>query len=302
MQKIKAAIVGYGNVGSYIVEALVDAPDFEIRGIVRRGDSLKKEQPQKIQSFQIAASLEELGEVDVALLALPTRQVSEHAQRILPAGINTVDSYDLHGPHLLELKSQLDPVAKKSGAVAVIAAGWDPGTDSIIRALFSFMAPKGITYTNFGPGMSMGHSVAVKALDGVLKALALTTPKGTGLHRRLVYVELEEGADFQSIQNQILKDPYFSKDETYVYPVEQIEPLVDMGHGVSMQRKGSSGETHNQNFQLQMQVNNPALTAQVMVAAARASTRQKPGCYTLLEIPIIDFLPGDPEKSILDLV
>ena len=47
---------------------------------------------------------------------------------------------------------------------------------------------------------------------------------------------------------------------------------------------------------------NPAATAQVMVSAARASTRQKPGCYTLLEIPPIDCLCGEREALLARLV
>ena len=43
----------------------------------------------------------------------------------------------------------------------------DPGSDSVVRTLLEAIAPKGITYTNFGPGRSMGHSVAVRAIDGV---------------------------------------------------------------------------------------------------------------------------------------
>ena len=30
MDKIRAAVVGYGNIGKYVVESLIDAPDFEI--------------------------------------------------------------------------------------------------------------------------------------------------------------------------------------------------------------------------------------------------------------------------------
>ena len=36
MKKIRAAIVGYGNIGRYALEALEAAPDFEVAGIVRR--------------------------------------------------------------------------------------------------------------------------------------------------------------------------------------------------------------------------------------------------------------------------
>ena len=172
----------------------------------------------------------------------------------------------------------------------------------MIRAMLEFMAPGGITYTNFGPGMSMGHSVAVKAIEGVKDALSLTIPLGTGVHRRLVYVECEAGADFETVKSRILSDPYFVNDETHVKQVADVSQLVDVGHGVSMERKGVSGTTHNQQFHFDMRINNPALTSQVMVAAAHAALKQQPGAYTMIEVPIIDFMYGDRDEIIRQLV
>ena len=51
-----------------------------------------------------------------------------------------------------------------------------------------------------------------------------------------------------------------------------------------------------------MSINNPALTAQVLVNVARASMRLQPGCYTMIEIPVIDMLEGDKEELIASLV
>ena len=95
-------------------------------------------------------------------------------------------------------------MARENGCVSILSAGWDPGSDSMVRALMLAMAPNGLTYTDFGPGRSMGHTVAVKAIAGVKDALSMTIPLGTGIHRRMVYVELEDGAD--SIQ---LRRPSF---------------------------------------------------------------------------------------------
>ena len=44
----------------------------------------------------------------------------------------------------------------------------------------------------------------------------MTIPVGTGIHRRMVYVELEEGADFKTVEAAIKSDPYFVNDETHV--------------------------------------------------------------------------------------
>jgi diaminopimelate dehydrogenase len=193
-------------------------------------------------------------------------------------------------------------VAAASNAVSVISAGWDPGTDSVIRALLEAMAPKGVTYSNFGEGMSMGHSVAAKAVAGVKDALSVTIPVSCGIHKRLVYVVLEPDADIDAVTKSIKTDSYFSKDETIVMPVGSVKELIDVGHGVNLVRKGVSGRTHNQMFEFNMKINNPALTSQIMVCAARASLKMQPGAYTMIEIPAINFLSGSTEDLIRRLV
>ena len=100
----------------------------------------------------------------------------------------------------------------------------------------------------------------------------------------------------------IKTDPYFVHDETHVMQVECVDNLKDMGHGVNLVRKGVSGKTQNQLFEFDMKINNPALTGQILVATARASMKQQPGCYTLIEIPVIDMLYGDREELIRHLV
>ena len=292
-KRIRAAVVGFGNIGKYTFEALEASEDFEIAGIVRR--NLKGE--TEINGVPVVNNIKDLKNVDVAILCAPSREVEKYATEILTLGINTVDSFDIH-TDIPDTRKRLDPIAKKAGKVSVISAGWDPGTDSIVRVLMQAMAPKGITETNFGPGMSMGHSVAVKAIEGVKDALSVTIPKGQSLHRRMVYVEVLPGYSFEEIEKKIKEDPYFSHDETYVMQVESVDELKDMGHGVNMKRKGVSGKTQNQLLEFDMKINNPALTAQILVGAARASMRLSPGCYTMIEIPVVDLLPGDREKWI----
>ena len=297
-KKIKVAVVGYGNVGKYVLEALEAAPDFEIAGIVRRNVN---DVPVELRSYIVTDNITKLQNVDVAILATPTRQVEKFAKEALALGVNTVDSFDIHG-QIVDLRRELDRVAKEHSAVSIISAGWDPGSDSMIRALLETMVPKGITYTNFGPGMSMGHTVAVKAIEGVKSALSVTIPLGTGIHRRMVYVEIEEGYDFNQVADAIKKDDYFIHDETHVKLVDSVDNLLDMGHGVNMVRKGVSGKTQNQLLDFNMCINNPALTAQILVAVARASMKQNPGAYTMIEIPLIDMLYGDREELIRRLV
>ena len=300
MTKIRAAIVGYGNIGKSVLEALQAAPDFEVAGVVRRASSVGNN-PAELNNIPVVDDIKKLDKVDVAILCSPTRSIPAQAKEILALGINTVDSFDIH-TGIVDLRRTLSASAKEHNAVSIISAGWDPGSDSIVRTLLEAIAPKGITYTNFGPGMSMGHTVAVKAIDGVKAALSMTIPTGTGIHRRMVYVELEEGADFKTVEAAIKADPYFVNDETHVIQVPCVDDLNDVGHGVNLVRKGVSGKTHNQLFEFDMKINNPALTAQVLVCVARASMKQQPGCYTMIEVPVIDLLAGDREELIAHLV
>lgn len=298
IQKIRIAVVGLGNIGRYAIEAIEASQDCELVGIVRRSVT---ELPPQYQKYTQVTDISELGKVDVAIISQPTRAVPDVASSILAKGINTVDSFDIHG-EIVSLRRNLDAVAKANGTKAILAAGWDPGSDSVIRTLMQAMVPQGITYTDFGPGMSMGHSVAARAIEGVADALSMTIPVGTSIHRRMVYVQLKEGYTLEDVSARLKADDYFSHDETHVIQVNSIDDLKDVGHGVNMSRKGVSGKTHNQLLHFDMKINNPALTAQILVACARATMRQMPGAYTLPEVPPIDLLPGEREEWIGKLV
>jgi len=296
MQKIRVCVVGYGNVGKEAVECIRQAPDMELAGVVRRT-------PNNVGlNCPVVTDVDELRKVHVAVLTIPSRLVPNLAPLYLKKGINTVDSYDIHGESIVELREKLSLCGRESGSVAIVGAGWDPGTNSVVRILFTAIAPRGITYTNFGPGMSMGHTVAARAIPGVKNALSMTIPAGFGRHRRDVYIELEDGADFNEVARRIKEDSYFINDDTRLTKVEQVLDLEAMGHGVFLERYGSSGTAQNQVLELRMRLTNPSATAQVMVSAARASTSLTPGAYVLGEIPPIDLLPGDRDTLLKTLV
>ncbi len=284
---IRVAILGYGNIGGAAEEAVKAAPDMELAGVFHHDDCLSC----------IGA--------DVVLVCTPTREVQKFATVLAARGICTVDSFDIHG-QIASLRSALDAVCAANRSVSIISAGWDPGSDSVVRALLMALAPKGLTYTNFGPGRSMGHTVAVKAVKGVRNALSMTIPLGTGIHRRMVYVELEDGADFKTVEAAVLADDYFAHDETHVIAVESVEALNNVAHGVNLVRDGVSGTTHNQRFEFNMTINNPALTGQVMVSCARAAVRLKErgvyGAKTMIELAPVDLLPGTVEENVRALV
>lgn len=287
MECCKVAIIGYGNIGRAAEEAVKAAEDMQLAGIWHHDDCL------------------DCIDAEVALICTPTREVQKFATVLAARGICTVDSFDIHG-QIWQLRSAMDAVCQANRTVSIISAGWDPGSDSMVRALLLALAPKGLTYTNFGPGRSMGHTVAAKAIKGVKNALSMTIPLGTGIHRRMVYIELEQGADFRTVESAILADDYFAHDETHVIAVDSIDALNNVAHGVNLVRNGVSGATHNQRFEFNMAINNPALTGQVMVSCARAALRLRQrgqfGSKTMIELAPIDLLPGSTEQLVKALV
>ena len=284
---IKLAIIGYGNIGRAVEEAVKTAPDMELEGIYHHNDNI-----DTINAV-------------VAVLCTPTRETPAYAERIIKRGIATVDSFDIH-TRINEVRHLLDPQDKANKTVSIIAAGWDPGSDSMVRAILAAIAPQGITYTNFGPGRSMGHTVAAKAIKGVRNALSMTLPAGKGKHNRHVYIELEDGYRFEDVKAALLKDDYFAHDLTEVELVESVEALNTTAHGVHLERNGVLAGHDNQQFDFSMRIDNPSLTGQVLLACARAAYRMRNrgqfGVYTMIELAPIDLLEGEKEELIKALV
>ncbi len=284
---INVAVFGYGNIGRYAEQAIGQAPDMNLVGIFHHDE------------VEQAIALHP----DVVLLSVPSREVPRVAPAFLKAGISTVDSFDIHSS-IPEVRQQLNATA--TAAVSILSAGWDPGSDSVIRCLLQAMAPVGVTYTNFGPGRSMGHTVVAKSKTGVKDALSMTIPIEKGVHRREVYVVLEKGALLSEVEKDIKTDPYFVNDETQVIEVMSLDDLSTVQHGVLIERDGVSGVTKNQQMEFKMTINNPALTGQVMTSCARAAYRlakkKQFGCYTMIEIPPVAMLPGSEEENIERIV
>ena len=57
MEKLRIAVVGYGNIGRYTVQALQAAPDMEIAGIVRRNGAADK--PAELADYKVVKDITE---------------------------------------------------------------------------------------------------------------------------------------------------------------------------------------------------------------------------------------------------
>ena len=292
MQKISVAIVGWGNVGRGCKRAISECSDLVLAGVVRRASSLKYDDPD-LENTVVVSDIKELGHVDVALLCIPSREVPERVKQYHEMGINTIDSYDEHS-RIVSLRRELDISAKSKKVVSITAAGWDPGTDSALRALMKIVSITGFTSTTFGGengGRSMGHTVQVKQVPGVKDAVALTLANGRGKHKRKVYVELQKDADFAAVEKAIVTDAYFKNDPTEVIEVKSINKYNTLNHSVCVERTGMQV---NQKYEAEGV--NPEFTANIMVSCVRACAKayldEDYGTYTFIERPLVDYLPG----------
>ena len=286
------AIMGAGNVGIYAAQAVLAAEDMRLCGFIRR----QEDAVEGFLNVPVAASAERLPVLpDGVIICTPSRRSAAAAKYLLSMGVNTVDACDLH-EELPCIRRELHEAAMRGGAVAITGAGWDPGLDSAVRALMVAALPCGVTHTQFGVGVSMGHSAAAKAVAGVSDAVAVTIPAGGDRHARRVYTVLKPGADPAVVEHAILHDGYFEHDETQVVFVDDIAPYKSRAHGVKIVREGLFFGEPNQKIAFEMSINNPAATAQIMLAALRASFRRRPGCYLLPELSPAELFGGEIEN------
>ena len=308
MKKVRAAIVGYGNIGHYVLEALQAAPDFEIAGVVRRAGAENK--PEELANYAVVKDIKELEGVEVAILCTPTRSIEKYAKEYLAMGINTVDSFDIH-TGIVDLRRTLDATAKEHNAVSIISAGWDPGMFSLNRAYAEAVLPEGANYTFWGKGVSQGHSDAIRRIDGVKDGKQYTIPVEAALeavrsgqnpelttrqkHTRECFVVAEEGADLARIEQEIKTMPnYFDEYDTTVHFISEEELKRDhsgIPHGGFVIRTGKTGwndeNSHVIEYSLKLD-SNPEFTSSVIVAYARAAYRMnqegQKGCKTVFDV------------------
>lgn len=284
----KIAAIGAGNIGTAVAKAIELSPDMEFCGFVRR--ELK---PVKgFENAPLVKSAFDLPEKpDGAIICLPSVLAEEAEKELLEAGIYTVDAFDIH-EEISAMRQRLKNSAEKGNVSCIIGAGWDPGMDSVIRTLMSAALPHGITYTDFGPGMSMGHSAAARMTDGVEDAVSFTLPLGYGRHLRKIYAVLKPEADKHEVEHRIACNKYFEHDECSVEFVDSVKEIFVTGHSGKITRLGE-GES---NLSFVISGNNPDMTARILVSSIRAAFLQKPGAYFMPEIPPCDFCLCEWEK------
>lgn len=309
---MRIAICGFGHVGRGVLESLDDFPELELCGIFsRRPSAVTAETGVPVWSINDAELVS--GSAASPEVVIMCGSSADDLPTMSPSFVrhfNIVDSFDLHG-ELPQHIASLDAVARASGHLAVTAAGWDPGLLSIARLYFAAVLPRGQTLTQWGPGVSRGHTAMLSHLPGVIDALQLTVPTAvtqrqwelpekppstTDLHRRECYIVAEEGADRDGIVRRIAAHTYFAGCETSVFFVEPSE-LAALAEqygegrhaGQVIHRLGNDEKTdYYLSLRLELR-SNARFTGAVLCAAAQAAVRLhrrgRCGCLTLADIP-----------------
>ncbi len=310
--KIRAAILGYGNLGKGVELALRQNPDMELVAFFTRRapDTLKTFSPE-VPVYHIDDIISKKDDIDVLFICggsatdLP-KQTPEYSKYF-----NVVDSFDTHAK-IPEHFAACDASAKESGKIALISVGWDPGMFSLQRLLSGAIIPDGSDYTFWGRGVSQGHSDAIRRIEGVVDAKQYTVPVESAIervrsgenpvlttrekHTRECYVVVEEGADKARIENEIKTMPnYFADYDTTVYFVTK--EVLDrdhsgIPHGGFVIRTGVTGKDGETKQMIEYSLklgSNPEFTASVLVAYGRAAVRMNregiSGAKTVFDVP-----------------
>ena len=305
---IKLGILGYGNLGRGVENAMKFNKDMELCAIFTR----RNPETVKVNSNTPVVSVNDIEQwkdkLDVLIICggsatdLPV-QTPKYAEMF-----NVIDSFDTHA-RIPEHFANVDKVAKKSGKVAIISLGWDPGMFSLNRLFGNVLLPNGKDYTFWGKGISQGHSDAIRRIKGVKNAKQYTIPVEEALkavrngenpelttrqkHTRECFVVLEEGADPKQVEHEIVTMPnYFSDYDTTVHFITEEELVKNhsgIPHGGFVIRTGetSVGTKHVIEYSLKLD-SNPEFTSSVLVAYARACYRLnkegQSGCKTIFDI------------------
>ena len=295
MSKIRIGIVGYGNIGRGVEQAIKRNEDMELAAVFTRRDPASvKVATEGAKVVHMDDMLSMKGDVDVMVLCGGSATDLPVMGPEIAANFNTIDSFDTHAK-IPEYFANVDKAAKEGNNISIISVGWDPGMFSLNRLYAESILVQGSTYTFWGKGVSQGHSDAIRRIPGVKNAIQYTVPVDEAVaqvrsgsepklttrdkHTRECYVVAQEGANKAEIENAIKTMPnYFDEYSTTVHFISEEELKRDhskMPHGGFVIRTGETGEEGNKHvieYSLKLD-SNPEFTASVLIAYARAAYR-----------------------------
>ncbi len=318
---IKFAVVGYGNLGRACERIAAESKDFELVGIFTRRDPSQMTSPFGTPFFSQDKMADFVGKIDIMALCTGSANDLTDLGKTAIKYFNTIDSFDTHAK-MRQYVIDMDNLAKENNHIALVGIGWDPGVFSLMRVIFDGVLSAGDTTTFWGKGVSQGHSEAIRKIAGVKKGIQYTIPKEDALekarggeiaclttrdkHLRECFIVLADGADAESIKEQIVTMPnYFSDYDTIVNFISDEEfdkNHNSIPHGGFVLRSGEVNDTkHTLEFSLKLE-SNPNFTASVLMNYAKAAIKMYGkgvvGSRTILDIAPIELLDSDRMDTI----
>ena len=303
---MKIGIYGYGNLGKGCEWGASRLSGYEVAGVFTKRDPREiKTLFPKTPVFPAEDVEKHKNEIDAMLICSGSSTSLPEISPYLAEYFNIVDSFDTHSS-IKDHFRRVDAASKAGGKIAVISAGWDPGIFSLFRGLFTNLFPEGNTVTYWGPGVSQGHSEAIRSLEGVIDARQYTLPvkedtdavrrgeRDSVRHKRVCYVVTKDGANREKIEKSIVTMPgYFEGYETevnFVTAEELYEKYSVLSHGGGVISTGSVGEDGSCRAEISLSLgSNPQFTARVMLLYASAAKKLcdmgESGCRTVADIP-----------------
>lgn len=279
MRRIRVAIVGFGRLGRACATAVRDSHDLELAGVVMRSQAAL---PHPFEHLAVSGHVRELNSVDAVLVCVPAEQVLGVARELLQQSLPVVECAILEGRALQAHYEALGEAARRHRVPAVVGAGWDPGALPLLRRLFEVLIPHGRTETGKHPGLSLHHTAAVERVRGVRSALACESRAADGRLQRYLYLQLDQGASLEPVEEAIRADPLYAGEETLIFPVEDLAAFEAAGSGIVLERRGTGGKGDagsHQSLLLEGRFDAARFAARIMLDAARRLPQLKPGAH-----------------------
>jgi len=298
VKRIRIGVVGFGNLGRACVEVISERSClFELVAVFSRRTVKGTVALSKIEEYK--------DKIDVLLVCVGSCTDAPVVMPLLVSNFCTVDSFDNHA----KLSEYIERIKSSQGEkVSIVGTGWDPGVFSLMRIYFdAILVPLSnsslkSSQTFWGEGVSLGHSNAVRRIQGVKDAIQFTVPKKDAIeavrvgevigaekkHKRVCYVVAQK-CEQDRIEQEIRTMPnYFAGQEVEINFVSWAEFEKHyrgrFEHGGLV--FGNDGKSQME-FKLKLE-SNPYYTACVMVAYAIACCKlveeEKYGVYTVADI------------------
>ena len=306
--KIKIAIVGWGNVSRGVEAAINQSADMSVSGVISRNpERVKKEIASRLPIYSAEQALNTTADIAILCGGSATDLPKQGPQ--YAAHFNTVDSFDTHSD-IPGYFAAMNEVTLSTKHTSIISAGWDPGTFSLERVLGNSFIPGSKAYTFWGRGVSQGHSQAIRAIDGVLDGIQYTVPVPQALeavrsgknpelttrqkHTRECFIALKPGADEKKVRDAIINMPKYFADYDTTVTIESAKQVAErrsaMPHAGIVMTSGKTANSNNALIEYRNQwSSNPEATGSILVACARACYRLhqegRMGAMTMLDIP-----------------